>query len=57
MRHGLKAEKPSKCPAPQFEAWKLVGGAKGTGRVKMAETGELIISLKNFVVTRQFLDS
>ena len=45
MRHGLKEEKPSKCPAPQFEAWKLVGGAKGTGRVKMAETGEPIIIL------------
>ena len=47
----------SKCPAPHFEAWKLVSGAKITGRNKMADTREFVTSLQNFLVTRQFLDS
>ena len=31
-RYGLKEEKPSKCPAPHVEAWKVVSGAKVTGQ-------------------------
>ena len=44
-RYGPKEEKPLKCPAPHFEAWKLVSGAKVTGRIKIAETIEPVISL------------
>ena len=53
----MKEDKPSKCPAPHFEAWKLVSGGKITGRIKMADTREFVTSLQNFLVTRQFLDS
>ena len=41
----MKEEKLSKYPAPHFEAWKLVSGAKTTGRIKMADTREFVTSL------------
>ena len=37
LRYGRKEGKLARCPAPHFEAWKLDGGAKVTGRIKMAE--------------------
>ena len=38
----MKEEKLSKYPAPHFEAWKLVSGAKTTGRIKMVDTENLL---------------